>query len=238
MGHHHVFGGPLGAIPGLSFCILHGSNGPIILLGTIHSSNCLAVRYTAAGHCGLLVRLLGNLTGLVVSNVRIECHGQHETGIHELIDAVAVYLNVFDGAFDKGDTGVTDGTRGLQYVGHQEGFEHVEPCVPPMMTAVWLSMTCAQTIVMALHWVRLTFPGMIDEPVSLAGSESSPRPHRGPLASKRMSLATLLRLQAMLLRAPETSTSESWAASASNLFGAVTKGMPEALAMRSAMVTS
>lgn len=54
--------------------------------------------------------------------------------------------------------------------------------------------------------------------------------HRGPLPSSRMSLATFMRLTATVLSAPEASTTASCAASASNLLGAVTKGMPVSLA--------
>ena len=38
-------------------------------------------------------------------------------------------------------------------------------------------------------WVGLTLPGMIELPGSLVGSTSSPMPERGPLPSRRMSLA-------------------------------------------------
>jgi hypothetical protein len=40
--------------------------------------------------------------------------------------------------------------------------------------------TWMQTITMASHWAGLTLPGMIEEPGSLAGRTSSPRPQRGP----------------------------------------------------------
>jgi hypothetical protein len=57
--------------------------------------------------------------------------------------------------------------------------------------AAWLPKTCTQTMVSASHWVGLTLPGMIDEPGSFSGSDSSPRPERGPEPRKRMSLAIL-----------------------------------------------
>ena len=50
--------------------------------------------------------------------------------------------------------------------------------------------------------------------------------HRGPLPSRRTSLAILNRLAASVLSAPLISTRLSCAASASNLFGAVTNGRP------------
>ena len=71
-----------------------------------------------------------------------------------------------------------------------------------------------------------TIPGIIEDPGSFSGSESSPNPHRGPEAKNLMSFAIFIIEQATVLRAPETSTIASWAASASNLLGAVTKGRP------------
>ena len=99
---------------------------------------------------------------------------------------------------------------------------------------VWLPNTWAQTMVRASHWVGLTLPGMIDEPGSFSGSASSPRPERGPEPRKRMSLAILNRDAAAVLSAPWLNTMASWAARASNLLGAVTKGRPVIAAIRSA----
>ena len=87
-------------------------------------------------------------------------------------------------------------------------------------------MTCAQTWVRASHWVGLTLPGMIDEPGSFSGRISSPSPQRGPEPSSRMSFAILNSDAATVFSEPEISTMASCAASASNLFGAVTKGRP------------
>ena len=53
-------------------------------------------------------------------------------------------------------------------------------------------MTWMQTMIIASLWVGLTFPGMIDEPGSLAGRTSSPRPLRGPEPSQRRSSAILV----------------------------------------------
>ncbi len=84
----------------------------------------------------------------------------------------------------------------------------------------------AQTMVIASTWVGLTLPGMIDEPGSFSGSCNSPRPERGPLPARRMSLAILNTPAATLLIAPCVKTRASFEASASNLFGAVTNGSP------------
>ena len=50
--------------------------------------------------------------------------------------------------------------------------------------AALLPKTWTQTWVSASHWVGLTLPGMIDEPGSFSGSDSSPRPERGPGAEQ------------------------------------------------------
>mmetsp|Transcript_26462 Transcript_26462/g.67199 ORF Transcript_26462/g.67199 Transcript_26462/m.67199 type:complete len:284 (+) Transcript_26462:565-1416(+) len=109
------------------------------------------------------------------------------------------------------------------------------PCAPANEMAAWLPKTCAHTIVSASHCVGLTLPGMIDEPGSFSGKESSPSPQRGPLPRKRRSLAILFSEQASTLSAPDASTIASCAASASNLFGAVTNGRPVSFAMRAAI---
>ena len=87
-------------------------------------------------------------------------------------------------------------------------------------------MTWAQTIVIASHWVGLTLPGIIDEPGSFSGKLSSPSPERGPDPNRRISLAILYSPAAIVLSIPDISTNASCAASASNLFSAVTNGNP------------
>ena len=87
-------------------------------------------------------------------------------------------------------------------------------------------------MVRASHWVGLTLPGMIELPGSLAGRISSPMPQRGPLPSQRTSLAIFISAMARPRRAADRATSPSWAASASNLLGALVKGRPVMAAMR------
>jgi len=63
--------------------------------------------------------------------------------------------------------------------------------------------------------------GLIDvpdsaNPGSFSGILISPKPHRGPLARYLTSFAIFIKLHANVLRAPEASTTASWAASASN----------------------
>src|SRR3569623_3067381 len=98
------------------------------------------------------------------------------------------------------------------------------PWLSAKVSVVWSPNTWAHAWVIASHWVGLTLPGMIDEPVSFSGSASSPSPERGPEPRKRMSLAILNRLAATVLIAPCEKTIASWAASASYLFGAVVHG--------------
>ena len=52
-----------------------------------------------------------------------------------------------------------------------------------------------------LDWVGLTLPGMMEEPGSLAGSASSPKPQRGPEPSHLMSLAIFISEAASVLSA-------------------------------------
>ena len=73
---------------------------------------------------------------------------------------------------------------------------------------------------------------MIELPGCRLGSEISPMPQRGPEPSQRMSLAILVSDTAIVFSAPEVSTQASLAASASNLFGAGTKGCPVRSASR------
>ena len=49
-----------------------------------------------------------------------------------------------------------------------------------IVTAVWLPITCAQTIVIASACVGFTLPGIMDEPGSFDGMIISPIPERGP----------------------------------------------------------
>ena len=86
-------------------------------------------------------------------------------------------------------------------------------------------------MVSASHWVGFTLPGMIEEPGSFSGNASSPRPERGPEPRKRMSLAILKSEAATVLMAPWLITMASWAASASNLLGAVVNLSPVILAI-------
>lgn len=63
----------------------------------------------------------------------------------------------------------------------------VYPLDPPTVTATLLPMTCAQTIVKASHYVGFTFPGMIEDPGSFSGNNSSPNPDLGPEPKNLMS---------------------------------------------------
>ena len=98
------------------------------------------------------------------------------------------------------------------------------PCDPANPMAASLPITWTQTIVIASHCVGFTLPGMIDEPGSFSGSEISPMPQRGPLASQRRSLAIFISDAASVFSAPLAMTSASCAESAANLFGAETNG--------------
>src|SRR3981081_648675 len=80
------------------------------------------------------------------------------------------------------------------------------PCEPANPAAAGAPFTCTHTIVMASHCVGLTLPGMIDEPGSFSGMESSPRPQRGPEASHRISLEIFIKDAAKVSKAPCANT--------------------------------
>ena len=75
---------------------------------------------------------------------------------------------------------------------------------------------------------------MIEDPGSFSGIVISPIPLLGPEESMRMSFPIFIKLTANCFKAPDVSTMASWAAKASNLFWAVTKGKPLILAISSA----
>ena len=103
--------------------------------------------------------------------------------------------------------------------------------LPAKPIAASLPKTCTHTCVSASHCVGLTLPGMMLEPGSLEGMESSWKPQRGPDADHRTSLAIFISEPARRFKAPLISTTASCADSASNLLGAVTKGSPVSAAM-------
>src|SRR3954462_7268959 len=89
------------------------------------------------------------------------------------------------------------------------------PCVPPMVIAVSLPMTCAATCSTTSGITGLTFPGMIDEPFCSSGRNSSPMPARGPEPMSARSLAILVSDTATTFSAPDSSTRASRLACAS-----------------------
>ena len=74
------------------------------------------------------------------------------------------------------------------------------PCERREPMAVSLPITWTPTMVNDSHWVGFTFPGMIEEPGSFSGIVNSPSPQRGPDASQRTSLATLMQVAARRLQ--------------------------------------
>ena len=81
-------------------------------------------------------------------------------------------------------------------------------------------------MVMASHCVGFTLPGMMDDPGSFSGIDSSPRPQRGPEASQRMSLEIFMNDAARVSIAPCAKTISSCAESAANLLPWERKGSP------------
>src|SRR6266446_8537272 len=93
------------------------------------------------------------------------------------------------------------------------------PCDPANPTAAVAPCTCTQTMVIASACVGFTLPGMIDDPGSFSGMESSPSPQRGPEASQRISLEIFIKDAASVSKAPCANTISSCAESAANLLG-------------------
>src|ERR1700689_1987778 len=100
------------------------------------------------------------------------------------------------------------------------------PCDPANPMAAVAPCTCAQTMVMASHCVGFTLPGIMDDPGSFSGIDSSPNPHRGPEASQRMSFEIFMNDAASVSIAPCANTSSSCAESAANLLGCERNGNP------------
>ena len=72
--------------------------------------------------------------------------------------------------------------------------------------ATSLPITCAIAIVNASDWVGFTFPGIIEDPGSLAGRINSPIPLLGPEPNMRMSLPIFISDTATVFNAPCAST--------------------------------
>ena len=79
-----------------------------------------------------------------------------------------------------------------------------------------LPITWAETCSTTSQITGFTFPGMIEEPFCSSGSSSSPIPARGPEPIRAMSPAILVSETATTRSAPESSTSASRLACASN----------------------
>ena len=90
------------------------------------------------------------------------------------------------------------------------------PCMPPIVIAVSLPITCAATCSTTSGITGLTLPGMIDEPFCSSGRNSSPMPARGPEPISARSCAIFVIETATTFSAPESSTSASRLACASN----------------------
>ena len=107
------------------------------------------------------------------------------------------------------------------------------PCRPPTVIAVSLPITCALTCSTTSGITGLTLPGMIDEPFCSSGRNSSPMPARGPEPISARSLAILVSETAITFSAPDSSTSASRLACASNGSSGARTSRPSSDASRS-----
>ena len=90
------------------------------------------------------------------------------------------------------------------------------PCEPAIVIAMSLPMTWQETWRTTSGMTGLTLPGMIDEPFCSSGRNSSPMPARGPEPMSARSLAIFVSETATTLSIPDSSTSASRLACASN----------------------
>ena len=113
----------------------------------------------------------------------------------------------------------------LRAISGMRTFSSNWPCIPPTVIAVSLPMTWALTCSTTSGITGLTLPGMIEEPFCSSGRNSSPMPARGPEPMSAMSWAILVSETATTFSAPDSSTSASRLAWASN--GSAGGAMPE-----------
>ncbi len=104
----------------------------------------------------------------------------------------------------------------LRAISGMRTFSSNWPCMPPIVMAVSLPITCAATWSTTSGITGLTLPGMIDEPFCSSGSASSPMPVRGPEPISAMSCAIFVSETATTFSSPDSSTSASRLACASN----------------------
>ncbi len=100
------------------------------------------------------------------------------------------------------------------------------PASEARQTVVSFPITWKATWLITSAITGFTLPGMIDEPGCRAGRLISPRPHRGPDAMRRRSLAIFERFIMQTLRAAETSVYASVFWVPSTRSGALTMGHP------------
>lgn len=154
---------------------------------------------------------------------RANCTNLKKVGNHDRLEDVQ--LKVAVGAANRHGDMVAHhlSTRVLLFVVWSVSIQPSVVCMNDVCS------TCAHTMVMASHWVGFTLParkdcdevsaiaarttagpqhlpGMMEEPGSFSGSDSSPSPQRGPEPRKRRSLAIFMREHAMVFSAPLAST--------------------------------
>ena len=83
------------------------------------------------------------------------------------------------------------------------------PDCPPIVIAVSLPITCAQTIAIASGITGFTLPGIIEDPGCKASSAISPRPDSGPEFIQRKSFAIFINDTAVVFNAPDNATAVS-----------------------------
>src|SRR5271170_3837636 len=171
----------------------------------------------------------GDLGGGVVADFGGERGDQHQGIVDVMIDLVAIDFDALDAVGYEAVHGVGEKFDAMEIVEDDDGLENVE-----LEIALRAGETDGGVVAHHLDGDHgdgfglrgFTLPGMMLEPGSFSGSESSPRPQRGPEASQRMSLAIFMSEAARVFSAPLAKTNSSWALSAANLLGCERKGNP------------
>src|SRR5579872_3681394 len=155
---------------------------------------------------------LGDGGTLLVSNDGIQGRHQDRVAIERLGDAGRVHLETGDGAIGEQARYAGEQCDALEQIVRDDRQHDIQLEIadcPATVIAASLPMTCAATMVTASGITGFTFPGMMLLPACNAGSEISPKPASGALFIIRRSLAIFIRLTAITLSCPESSTAVS-----------------------------
>ena len=160
------------------------------------SSSTPCSRATSRSVRPLADAVLDDLRRLVVADERVERGGDGERALGGGLAALEVGLDAVDALLGEQPSTSSvsrwiDCSR-LRAISGMRTLSSNWPCRPPMVIAVSLPITCAETCRTTSGSTGLTLPGMIEEPFCSSGRNSSPMPARGPEPISARSLAILV----------------------------------------------